>query len=352
MKKVVICMTALAAVIGFSNCGGGGSSSDVRNLTGNTLVDPYVVGAVLFEDINGDGVQDVGDQVSSATDANGIFSFTNALTTGSVLRLATNGTHNGLPFTGGLTRKVEAGDTGFVVVSPLTTLLNNGWTGAQIVSVLSEAGLTGITEDDLKKDPMATFNLTDTSSTITDAKLERLRASICIYNLLSVVSSLINDQYALPYSTFTQHPEWKTLLTNMVEQVKAGLSKAAIENIDSRITSARGQCPWTVAEVTIEDIIRGSVAIADFVAAKTIVSCQMSNDKNVDGYPDCDYNAYTQATSDFNEWKNKLGESFYSMRTASNQCTQYAATHGYIENAIGKTECHLVDGSTVTVSCN
>ena len=343
MKKIVICSVALSALIGFSNCGGGGDS-DVRSLTGNTLVDPYVVGAVLFEDKDGDGVQDAGDQVSTETDANGVFSFTNALTVGSILRIVpgSSGTHNGYTFAGELAREVDTVD-GYLVVSPFTTLINNGWTEQNIIDVLAEAGLTGIVAEDLKKDPMATFNLTDTVGSIDDEKLARIRASIAIYNLLSVVSELIDDHYALPYTTFVQHPEYQTLLSNMVQQVNAGLSKATMEIIEERIQVAKGQCPYDVADVTIEDIIRGSVAIADYIIPKTVTSC---------GGPDfaCDYNAYTQASTDFAEWKNELGESFYVIRTASNQCTQYAAQHGLLPNVLTKTRCKL-EGTNATVVC-
>ncbi len=359
MRKLIIGLASLGLVFAVTGCGGGGEShaDNVREMTGNTLCDPYIVGAVMFEDMNGDGTQDAGDQVSTASATDGTFSFTNPLTVGSILRMtATTGTHNGYAFDGGLTRKVEAGDTTagvYLAVTPFTTLINNGWTEQNIIDVLAEGGLTGIIVEDLRKDPMGTFNLTDTVGSINDAKLERLRASICIYNLLSVVNALNlgADNYDLTYEKFSTHPQLKSLMTNMVQQVKAGLSKETMEQIQARIEEAKGQCPWTVADVTIEDIIKGSVAIADFVIGKTVTSCHMSNDKNGDGYPDCDYNAYTQSSADFAEWKNELGESFYVIRTATNQCTQYAAQNGMLPNVLTKTKCKLVDGSPVTVSC-
>lgn len=355
MRKKLMWLLALSVVLSFTGCGGsGGHADDVRDMTGHTLVDPYVVGAVLFEDENNNGIKDAGEQESTDTSSVGVFSFANSLTVGSILRLVPGeeGTHNGYTFTGGLVREVDTTE-GYLAVSPYTTLLNNGWTEQNIIDVLEEGGLTGIIAEDLKKDPMGTFNLTDTVGSIDDEKLARLIGSICVYNLLSVVNQLNMgaDDYDLTYAKFSTHPQLKNLMTNMVSQVKAGLSKSTMEEIASRIEVAKGQCPTTVEDVTIEDIIKGSVAIANYIIDKTVESCQMSNDKDGDTYPDCDYNAYTQASADFAEWKTELGESFYVIRTKLNACTIYAATHSMLPNVLANSSCKL-EGSNATVVCN
>jgi hypothetical protein len=353
MKKILSLFFISFLMIGLiTSCGGDDHADDVRSMTGHTLVDPYVIGAKMFEDKNDNGVQDLGEQESTATDADGIFSFASALTIGSVLRIipTEEGTHNGYPFTGGLTREVDTTE-GYLAVSPFTTLITNGWTSQNILDVLYEAGVSGIIEEDLKKDPMGTFNLTDTVDSITDSKLERIRSTIAIYNFMSVINELISNQYELSYEQFTSHPEWKTLLKNMVEQVKAGLSKSTMEQIQSKIDAAKSQCPFTVADVTIEDIIKGSVAIANYVIDKTVDSCKTSNDKNGDGYPDCDYNAYTQASSDFAEWKDGLGRRFYVIRTKTNTCTIEGVQRGLLPNVLGNTSCKL-EGTNATIVCN
>ncbi|MEI6080695.1 MAG: hypothetical protein WCQ53_08695, partial [bacterium] len=97
MKKILyvslIAVVAVAAYAVLSNCGG----SDSGSTTGSKLVDPYIVGAVLFEDVNNDGVQQATEQSSTPTDANGTFTFPNPLTVGSTIRLtATTGSHAGV----------------------------------------------------------------------------------------------------------------------------------------------------------------------------------------------------------------------------------------------------------------
>lgn len=145
----------LVAALAMAGCGGGGGSSSsavsggTDGAQGGIAVDPYVIGAV-FAEIGADG-QTI--QTSNESNEQGIFSFSNALKNGSTIVITENrGMHNGVPFTGTLKRKVDSSENR-LVTSPLTTLLAEGATEADIVSLLAAAGIT-VEAADLTKDPM------------------------------------------------------------------------------------------------------------------------------------------------------------------------------------------------------
>jgi hypothetical protein len=340
--KVYLVFLFLLLVFSFANCGGGG-----ENL-GNKLVDPYIVGAQLFEDLNNNGQRDSGEQLSTFTDTNGAFTFPSSLQAGSIVRInpSQKGKHNGLPYSAKIRAKVLNEGESNLVVSPLTTLLANGWTSAQVLEVLTDAGLTGVSESDLSEDPMSKFDLLATSSTLTEADLDSLRASISIYCFLRIIQEIIDknqaytqdtDAYGLTYTMFKQHPEQQILLTRMVSQIKRGLSKSVLDPISVEIEAAKAQCPQTV-DVTIGDIIRGSVAISEFVIEEVTASCQVQVGED---FPSCDYNPLSNL-SDFNEWSDALGKRFYVMRTKSNVCTQGAVSMSLLPNVLDATEtCEL-----------
>lgn len=356
MRKsvIVFSVTALTALL-ISTCGSSGGGGDSG--TGNRLVDPYVVGAILYEDVNNNGIQDPTEQVSTATDANGVFTFPNALTVGSTIRLTTTkGTHEGVAYTGDISALVTSA-SGDQVVSPLTTLLANGWTAQNVVDVLTAAGLTGLTTTNIAQNPMSAFNMTDTIDTITDEKLAQIQASISVYCFLSIIQQLIlsgkvtalTNGYNLTYAIFISHPNYAALLAQMVTQIKEGLSKAVLQTITTQMTAAKTACTaqgLTAADVTISEIIKGSVAISNYVIPKVVASCDATA-----GFPACNY---APDPAYFPTWSNDLGQSFYVIRTASNTCTQAGVVYAGLPNVLTKTYCTL-DGTTdatATVTCN
>ena len=241
------------------------------------------------------------------------------------------------------------------VASPLTTLLANGWTKQNIVDVLTAAGLSGITTDDVTKDPMTAFNLADTISTITDAKLAQLQSSIAIYCFLSIIDGVIKSGYdtglgtsgfGLSYTLFTAHPYHAALLANMVSQIKLGLSRSILNTISTQLAAAKIACPST-ADVTIDEIIKGSVAISNYVIPKVVASCATSTD----GVPDCNW---APDPAFFSTWSMTLGTSFYTIRTTSNVCTPSGVSMGFLPNVLDKSYCTL-DGETdaaAAVTCH
>ena len=76
MKKILsLFFISFLSIALITSCGGDDHADDVRSMTGHTLVDPYVIGAKMFEDKNDNGVLDVGEQESTSTDADGVFFF-------------------------------------------------------------------------------------------------------------------------------------------------------------------------------------------------------------------------------------------------------------------------------------
>lgn len=154
--KVAFFATLVSLAFLLTACGGGGSSSgtnpEVPESPGGSAgvaVDPYIVGAV-FKELDSDGEI---IQTSTPSGTDGAFTFAAKLTQGNLVVMSVQGLHNGLPFKGTL-KRVVGSEEETVVVSPLTTLVAEGNTPAQVVGILQTAGIE-ITEADIIKDPMA-----------------------------------------------------------------------------------------------------------------------------------------------------------------------------------------------------
>ena len=308
MKKLAVIAIVLAAliVVGYS-CGGSSSSSgsSVDTTVKHIAVDPYIVGAQFFEDLDDNGIQDLDEQLSSLTDANGLFTFSSPLTTGSFIVLSNTDIgplHNGISYTGMVRREVTS-ITESLVASPLTTLLANGWTEIQIVDVLTGAGLTGITVTDLTKNPMAGIN--DLTS-VTDTDLVNIRSSIAIYSFLSIMEQIITGEgYAMTYITFTNYAVTTTpALQAMVNSIKFCLSPTLLATIKGQMDSSG----YTLPSVTAGDIIRTSVAMADWIIPQVVA----------------DPTGFTPNTAVYAQMSYKLGINFYIIRNKTNFIIQGA----------------------------
>ncbi len=181
-------LVLFAAVFLLNGCGGGGGggsdSPSSEAGTAGVAVDPYIQGAIFEEVATGGEVL----QTSNASDSTGRFKFSKKVQQDSLIRMKSNrqGTHNGKPYLGKLkalgtdTDNPGSGlsvDAGGLVVSPMTTLLANGFTPEQVISMLSFAGISNVQESDLYRDPMAELTGLET---VTDDELNLLQASIAI----------------------------------------------------------------------------------------------------------------------------------------------------------------------------
>ena len=95
------------------------SDNDTVTSSSGTIVDPYIAGAVLFQDDNNNSMWDSGEIFSSMSDSNGSFMFDSALTPGKNIRIKTQGIHEGEVYDLNISAVVNS--QGAVdVVSPLT----------------------------------------------------------------------------------------------------------------------------------------------------------------------------------------------------------------------------------------
>ncbi len=132
---------ALAVGILLSACGGGASPPSNAITTSGFAVDGYLSGATLLCDSNGNGSADSGE-MTVMTDSGGGFTFVGGCNAGMVLTGGTSIDTN-LPFSGQL--KAPAGAK---VVTPLTTLMSEGVTLAQLNAALGLPADTDILNTD------------------------------------------------------------------------------------------------------------------------------------------------------------------------------------------------------------
>jgi hypothetical protein len=316
---------------GSSTPSGGGTTASSQGIKG-IAVDPYVVGAKFCEDINNNGICDAGEQVSTASNASGIFYFQNTLTLGTNIIISSQGMHNGVAFTGKIKRNVDQADN--LVVSPLTTLLANGWTAANVISVLqSSGGIAGLTEADLKKDPLAGVEGLD-ATTLTADHFKAIKSTLVIHSFLSIMQGVLSGPsvpaggYNISYAVFNsgvllngQSPQW--YVDRMVDRIGSGLDPAILTGINANLTVATAICRGVglpaAPPATAGDIIRSSVAIADYVIPKVV------NDLT-----------YAPSQSEYGPWGAKLGLRYYLIRNMGDPCVSAGIAHGAFTTPLGE----------------
>ena len=191
--KISSFFPALLLLLILTACGGGSDSAPVGStagttsyattgITGGIAVDPYIVKATFFEDVNGNGRWDEGEQISTFSDEQGRFSFTTPVPAGRTIIMLDRGYHQGLPFAGQLMRRVEEGDSGNVVVTPLTTLAAKAFANGDVSSLLT--AINGYRDYDLTIDPMA--GLAELNGSVNEDELADLRANLYAGALLDL----------------------------------------------------------------------------------------------------------------------------------------------------------------------
>lgn len=220
------------------------------------LVDPFIVGAILCEDADQSASCDVGEQLSTETDVNGNFYFANPLSAGSHIIMAQQGYHNNTPYTLELAGLVDS--SGKVdVVSPLTTLQTKSLSASQIRALLENAGLTGLSDDDIFANPLEGGINTLT----TDDKLTRLHATLATYGMLKILkgSNTLNE---LSSTELLNSSEVNLILTAMVTTIKESLSKAVLDDIQTQVSSYDSAL-FTAPSVSVNVVTQTAVTAID-----------------------------------------------------------------------------------------
>ncbi len=272
--------TAFLSVGVFAGCGGGGSGGTISsNTTIGKIVDPYIVGAVLCEDINKNGICESNEQLSSTSTVDGQFTFSSPLTAGSHIIVKTHGLHNGLTYDLNISGVVDSAGE-IEVVSPITTLETRGLTKANIISLLTTAGLTGLSEADISSDPMAGLS---GKTSITDSELKKLQASLATYGLLKIMSGS-NPLKDINGTQLVNNDAVKQIASSMVSAIKNSLNETTFTTIKNQIDGVRttaisfnSAAGHYVPAVTTDVIIKTAVTVMDRIVSAGNAKCNESD---------------------------------------------------------------------------
>jgi hypothetical protein len=165
-------------------------------------IDPHIVGAQFFADINNNGVYDAGDVMSTETDLNGTFTFDQNINDGTIVMIDPNnrGLHNGVPFRGDIKGRFQADRGG--IISPITTLEADDFNTTEIVTLLVTNGLdSNLSADELFLDPFSTDLLPangdmSEGSGYTDAQIAKLRRVLIANSALNMAHRMTATGYS------------------------------------------------------------------------------------------------------------------------------------------------------------
>jgi hypothetical protein len=121
-----------------------------------TAADPYLYNATFFHDANKNGIWDEGEMISSPTGVDGKASFSIIIPEGEIIAQLTNGTMDGFIYW----TKMRAFSNGKdkLVISPMSTLLVNGFTEEKLIDLFQSVGIT-MDASKLYENPMSDRDL-------------------------------------------------------------------------------------------------------------------------------------------------------------------------------------------------
>ena len=200
-SQITLIGSALAASL-FIGCGSS-TTTTTSSGTSGTAVDPYISQAKFYvvgsSTVGSDGL--CGSKtayISTATTSTGTYSFSETVPTDSIIKICQDykGYHNGIAFDSNLSSKFNASNTANIL-SPATTLITNGMTATDIVSVLNDPNQDGngsdgvggneynLTVTDIYSDPM---NGLSTAPMDTNATFTKIQATIAINMVMNMKS--------------------------------------------------------------------------------------------------------------------------------------------------------------------
>jgi hypothetical protein len=216
-------------------------------VVGGIAVDPYLVGATFFEDVNGNGRWDDGEQISTPSDEQGRFNFATPVPAGRVIIMHERGYHQGMPFTGRLLARVEEGDPERLVISPLTTLAALGLPTEELSSLLSL--LNNYSDYDVSADPMAGLErISKATDDNYDAAVAGLRANLYVGAILELFM-LNRDHTGITVDDLRDLLNNWEPLPDLMEGLHYLVSADAIARVEPRLPGGYNLPPVTMREV-------------------------------------------------------------------------------------------------------
>lgn len=258
MKKIIWTLLLPLTLSGLVACGGGGGGSTAGGVASpsgpisGVAVDPYIEGA-MFQEIAADGVT-VLQRQSSASDPLGRFSFPQATTVGStiMMKASAKGMHQGAPFEGILKRKVTAEGDAALVVSPMTTVLANGASEAELLAELQRAGFAGLSAADLTADPLAA--LPTDPATVSDANLKPLQANLALNAVMAA-----RNNYDMNVNEL-RSTDTALLFDSLALGVRETLNSALCQELAAAVASAP-QVGSSKGPLAVNDLIATAVQL-------------------------------------------------------------------------------------------
>jgi len=331
-------------------CGGGGGSSsnspasdtnsDTATTTSGVAVDPYLVGAVFCIDENLNKTCDAGEPESTASDENGVFTFSVAVEEGDKIIMKTAGTHNGVPYQlSNMSAEYSGGE--MVVVSPLTTLAEKGLTAEQIVALLDPDGSLGLTADQIGEDPVAA--LESLQGDISEENLAAVRASIGAYMLLRMINN--NTELAeLTGEELLNSEDVQDIADEMMETITEAIT------VD-KISTFQGMIPDSdeVPEIDIMDVVNTAVTVCDYVMELAEAEYESSGNIGqamaaVQSFKNNDLSTYIENAAPAQYIKHLIDNNEISQNLLSQMFSEYedfaACTHGLKLNDNGRPMCN------------
>lgn len=323
MKTKMLSSVVLSALM-LGGCGGGGSSSGGTSYAvSGVAVDPYISGAVFCEDKDGSDTCDGTEQLSTTSDANGNFYFSNALAgTGQILmKSGSFGTHNGTAYDLQLAIPISSSATSSINITPMTTLMARGdfntnndlATSLNTSYGLANGGVVAapLTGSDIVANPLT--NLTLNSSTVTDDELKTLRAQLASYTSLKVLEQL-KAKYPTLSATDYQHA-LGVVYGSALKLINAGLSAQLLSDAESYKQTITSGVPVTVPPITLDDITKTAIAISQRLATVGADACENSA-------PNSSHMLIAEAAvttkmgniTGNNGWGMQLGQRYYAVR--------------------------------------
>lgn len=328
-----------AVTITVEDQGGAGMFSGIA-------VDPYITGATFYEDRNHNGQCDAGEQESSATGDDGRFSFPGPVSACSTIRMREKGSHIGLPYPGEIKARAGTGrDDEPRVLSPLTTLLANGWTRGQLVTVLRLAGVWGVMQHSLEGNPMEGLEGVDVRR-LTDGSFALARGAITVGAALQLIDGIVRlnplegvaaSGYDITYTQLVEADELLGLFLHVGRVLASVVSyeqiRGAVENIGAGALGCLLEGAGLPPVVTAEIFIQSAVVIGNFLIDK------LSQDVT-----------YTPAEYRIGDWVLDLANSFFVMKYPDHACIRHLIETGLLPDVAGCTAC-VIDPETEQVAC-